>query len=147
MEVPTFLEVDWILGCFGKRKGKAIEAYKEFVARGKGQSALWEELRGQVYLGSEEFVNKLIGTIDSGKDLSEVPMAQKRPAPRALSWYESVAQSRNEAIYKAWCSGGYTQREIGEYFGSGYSRIRLIIKAENEVVKHFVSRVVNRKSD
>ena len=83
-------------------------------------------------LGSEEFVNKLIGSIDGGKDLSEVPMAQKRAAPQELSWYESAAQSRNQAIYNAWCSGGYTQREIGEYFGLGYSRISLIIKAEKK---------------
>ena len=130
VEVPAYLEVDWVLGCFGKRKGKAIEAYKEFVARGKGQAAPWDELRGQVYLGSEEFVTELMNSLDSRKDLSEIPMAQKRPSPQALSWYESAAQTRNQAIYKAWCSGGYTQREIGEHFGLGYSRISIIIKAE-----------------
>lgn len=34
-----YLDVGWVLGCFGRREGKGIEPYKKFVARGKALSA------------------------------------------------------------------------------------------------------------
>ena len=42
--------------------------------------------------------------------------------------YEKAASSRNEAIYSAFVSGGYTMKEIGKYFGLHYSSVSKIIK-------------------
>jgi len=58
------LTTDWLLAAFSNRKGKAIELYKQFVHEGKGQPALWSELRSQIYLGSEEFIEKIQAHID-----------------------------------------------------------------------------------
>ena len=53
--VPEFLRTDWILGQFGKKRAKAQKQYRAFVREGL-ESRPWEELKGQIYLGSEAFI-------------------------------------------------------------------------------------------
>ena len=77
VSAPTYLQTDWLLAAFSKRKGQAIEAYKQFVAEGKGRPSLWQSLRNQVYLGSETFIEKVQQHIDEDKELDEVPMSQR----------------------------------------------------------------------
>ena len=122
------LNVDWIQSAFAKRKTIAIKRYKKFVQEGKGQSSPWEPLRNQVYLGSYRFVDTMLSLLDGGKDLSEVPLAQRRPPPKTLSEYEATSQDRNTAIANAYRSGGYTLKVIGEYFRLHYSTVSGIVK-------------------
>ena len=124
---PAFLDVDWVLAAFGRRKSKAVEGYRQFVAEGKGQPSPWQGLRNQVYLGSDRFVDKMLNTQEGDKDLSEIPKSQRRPKPLSLARYESTACTRDEAIVMAYGSGGYTQKEIGAYFGLHYARVSRII--------------------
>ncbi len=122
------LHCDWILAAFGKRKSKAVENYRRFVAAGKGQPSPWAMLRNQVYLGGEEFVEKVQLLIDDDKDLSEIPSSQRRPMPKPIEHYENTSQHRNEAIVAAYASGGYTLKQIGEHYGLHYSTVSGIIK-------------------
>jgi len=55
---PGYLNIDWMLAAFAKRKSVAIERYKKFVAQGKDQPSPWTLLRNQIYLGSEQFVDE-----------------------------------------------------------------------------------------
>ena len=128
VDPPHCLAVDWLLAAFGERRLDAIERYKIFVAAGKGQPVLWAQLKNQVFLGSEAFVDEMHSLIDSDRELSEVPCSQRRSKPLNLAHYESRAPNRNAAIHEAWLSGGYTQKELGEYFGLHYSTISAIIK-------------------
>ena len=123
-----FLNTDWLLAAFGKRKAVAIERYKEFVSEGKGQPSPWTLLRNQIFLGSEQFVERMQALIDGDRELNEVPSSQRRPTPRALAEYETASESRNEAIYQAYMSGGYTLKQIGEHFDLHYSTVSGIIK-------------------
>jgi len=127
---PVWLEIDWLLAMFGKRKKRAVEGYKRFVKEGKGQPSPWRELRHQIYLGSTNFVSELQGLIDGDKELSEIPISQRRPKPLDLKEYESLAATRDDAIYNAYSSGGYTLKEIGDYFGLHYATISRIVKRE-----------------
>lgn len=34
--VPDWLQVDWLLSCFGRRKNQAMLKFRQFVAKGKG---------------------------------------------------------------------------------------------------------------
>ncbi len=122
------LKVDWIQSAFAKRKAIAIERYRKFIQEGKGQPSPWAHLRNQVYLGSDRFVEKMQSLLDGDKDLSEVPLAQRRPPPKPLSAYEATSQDRNTAIVKAYQSGGYTLKAIGDYFGLHYSTVSGIVK-------------------
>ena len=54
---PAWLETDATLRRFGAKKGPAEEAYRKFVADGKDSGYdPWEQVQGQVYLGSDDFV-------------------------------------------------------------------------------------------
>lgn len=125
---PQWLNTDWTLSAFGEIKRDAVSRYTEFVAAGKNQPAPWEALRNQVFLGSDSFVEKTIALYDGGINISEVPRAQRRRAPKSLAEYASSEDSRNGAIHQAFQSGGYSQKEIGEYFGLHYATISKILK-------------------
>ena len=128
VNVPEYLNVEWVLSAFAKRKSVAIEKYKQFVADGKGQPSPWEFLQKQIYLGTEKFVENMQAMVDGEKELSEIPSSQRRPTPKSLAEYESLSNDRNTAIIRAYESGGYTLKEIGDYFGLHYSSVSGIIK-------------------
>ncbi len=125
--VAPWLQADWILSAFGRRKGEAIDRYRAFVAQGKNQPSPWEQLRNQVFLGSEQFVERLQARVDTGQDLSEIPARQRRPLPKPLEHYAERFPDRNAAIAAAYASGGYSMKEIGEHFGIHYSYVSRII--------------------
>jgi hypothetical protein len=64
-----------MLGQFDNRRKLAITAYVDFVRAGVGLPSVWEGLRGQIYLGNDEFVKKMQQHVGSDKNLSEVPRA------------------------------------------------------------------------
>jgi putative transposase len=121
------LDVDWLLASFGGIKSNAINAYRRFISEGKGQPSPWKELKNQVYLGSDHFVTSMVALIDGSKELDEVPSSQRRPKPMSLEYYERQSETRNEAIAAAYGSGGYTLKEVGEYFGLHYSTVSGIL--------------------
>jgi REP element-mobilizing transposase RayT len=130
---PPWLTTDWLLASFGRRKEEAVERYRKFISDGKNQPSPWKDLRNQVYLGGTSFVSELQGLIDGDEELSEIPISQRRPKPLELEEYEAQAKNRDDAIVKAYLSGGYTQKKIGEYFDLHYGRIsRIVKKARDE---------------
>jgi hypothetical protein len=54
----SFLNTDWMLGAIQQKSGTAEEQYREFVRDGVA-SRQWEELKGQIYAGSEAFNENL----------------------------------------------------------------------------------------
>ena len=127
-KASTYLNTEWLLAAFAKRKSTAIERYEEIVAAGKNQPSPWVLLRNQIYLGSDSFVEKMKSLVDGEKELDEIPSSQRRPTPKALKGYEAESRDRNEAIIKSYQSGGYTLKDIGDYFGLHYSSVSSIIK-------------------
>ena len=113
-----------------------MERYREFVAEGKNQPSPWEQLRNQVYLGSEAFVERTRARLDAGKDLSEIPVRQRRALPKPLHHYSTRFKDRDAAIVAAYASGGYSMKEIGDHFGLHYSYIsRIISRAKKPTEK------------
>ena len=55
--VPEFLSTDWLLEQFGKNRRVAQKRYREFVRDGMAKQP-WDELKGQIYLGSDEFIER-----------------------------------------------------------------------------------------
>jgi len=125
---PDWLHSDWLLAGFGRKKSKAIDAYKQFVSEGKGQPSPWEQLKNQIFLGDEQFVESMQRLIEGDKELSEVPSSQRRAVPKELSYYEREYKVRNEAIILAYASGGYSLKEVGDYFKLHYSTVSGIVK-------------------
>ncbi|MCM8594778.1 REP-associated tyrosine transposase [Accumulibacter sp.] len=131
-QAPDWLERQWILSAFGETEGEAIAAYVGFVADGIGRSAPWKQLRHQLLLGSDGFVDALRSKVPAGVDLSEVPQARQRPTPRPLAEIASRFADRDRAIAAAYASGGYTMKEIGEHFGLHYSRVSRIVRLADQ---------------
>ena len=125
---PDWLHTDWILSAFAARRSTAQQRLRDFVANGKNQPSPWALLKNQIYLGDDRFVKKLQRKIEQEQDLSEIPSAHKRPLAKSLDYYERKGKNRNVAIVLAYQSGGYTMKEIGEYFGVHYSRVSRILK-------------------
>ena len=129
MTAQSWLESDWILGQFSSQRKSAISQYINFVRAGVGLPSIWIDLQNQIFLGSDKFIQKQQKIIEQKETLSEVPRLQRRKLPKSLDYYDKKYKDPNIAIYSAYLSGGYTLKEIGEYFNKHYSTISRIVKA------------------
>ena len=121
-------EVNGLLGQFSKQRKRAIVHYINFVREGVGLPTIWSDLKNQVFLASEKFINDKQTLIDKKGTINEVPRLQKRKSPKTLGFYEAKYNDPKKAIYNAYLSGAYTLKEIGEYFGCHYSTVSRIVK-------------------
>ena len=128
---PTWLNTDFLLSPFGTRKGEGRARYVRFVADGRDQPTIWQQLRGQIYLGDEAFVKKLHQRHRPSDRLTEVPRAQRRAPAKSITHYVRLPD-RKLGMQRAYASGDYTLSQIGEHFGVHYST---------------VSRAVGRRKD
>ncbi len=88
-DAPDWLETDWLLACFSKQRKRAIAKYQDFVRAGVGFPPLWNDVKHQLFLGSEAFVSSMTAKLKDAKkgDLNEVPRRQRRAASKPLEWY------------------------------------------------------------
>lgn len=141
---PDFLTTDWLLARFDERKRKAQSRFTDFVKAGMQiKSCPWTELKGQIYLGDESFVETLLRMIPAGRDkLQEIPKTQKYASRPVLSeLFKGDARSnkreRNRAIYKAHVERGYKLQEIADYLSMHYASIsRIVVQVEREMMKY-----------
>jgi len=135
LSAPTeWINSDWILAQFSKQPKMAIKKYQQFVTQGKNQPKPWEKLRNQVYLGSESFVERAKKKIPNNIDRRELSAEQSKPRMKAksLHHYQQKSKSRNKAIQKAFASGGYSMKEIGDYFKVHYSTVSRVVNAQSK---------------
>ena len=126
---PDWLETRTIFALFSETEPAAVERYIRFVAGGKGQHSPWQQLKNQVFLGSDRSVESMRRTLPQDRDLREVPQAKRRPIAKPLTQYAHDHPQRNDAIVAAFRGGGYTLRDIGDFFGIHYSRVSRIVQA------------------
>ena len=129
---PPWLATDWILSVFSDKRVEAIQRYRAFVSDGKNQPPLWNNLKNQICLGTDDFTQEILSIKPANKDLSEVPLGQRRAMVKPLQHYAESSGNRNEAIALAYGGGGYGMKEIGEHFGLHYSRVSRIISDQSK---------------
>ncbi len=125
------LSTDWLLSQFSADRTAAQESYQYFVTEGNRQASVWKHLKNQVFLGDDQFVEKLQRKLSPDEDLSEIPKAQSRATAQPLEYYAN-SYKRNEAIAHAYATGCYSMKQIGDYFGLHYSRVSRILKSINK---------------
>lgn len=108
---PAWLTTDWILGQFAQRVGPAQAKYRAFVAEGRGGPRPWEQVTGQIYLGSEAFVarhqpNRLI------RDIPRRQTQAQRPSLRTLFERKGTPA---RLIHTAYRHYGYRLAEIADH--------------------------------
>ncbi len=143
LEQPQkWLETDWILGQFGKTAKQAQESYKQFVADGMGKKeSPWEELYSQVYLGKEEFLDRVheVGRRHRHLDVPKYQkhVVKKEPAmvlekigvvygekpDEILKSVRRRREAREVAIYWLKKESGLSLKEIGKRMGVGFSAV------------------------
>ncbi len=133
-----FLTTGWVLSQFGGTKKTAQESYKEFIADGIGGNPPWVEVVGQIFLGSEGFVEKLESILADRKEIAEIPKAQRhasRPVLKVLfAGEQELSKAEKERkVYEAYAAHGYTLKEIAEYFDIHYATVsRIITRVEHK---------------
>ena len=88
---PWWLHVDGMLACFGTCRESAVCQFARFVADGLGTWRMDEHLVGQIFLGSEAFVERHASAVGPA-DPSEIPRAMRRPPAASLAAIESLRQ-------------------------------------------------------
>ena len=134
-EYAIFLTVDWLLSQFGKQRAAAQRKYRAFVTDGIGQRSPWEQLQGQVLLGSDRFVARMAPMLQDKRGLKEIPRRQRFAARPVLHQLSGVRPRfdqarRNAIIFQAHLEYGYTLSEIGHVLGLHYSTISRLINSQ-----------------
>ena len=124
---PEWLQVDFVLTQFAAQRARAIAKYVAFVHEGATLPSVWSQLQGQIYLGSEAFIEKMQKLVDKKPSLTEIPRAQRRALARALTDFAG-GHERNEAIALAYLSGQHTMAAIAEHFGIHYTSVSRLVK-------------------
>jgi putative transposase len=128
---PRWLSANWILEQFGSSQTPARDRYRQFVAAGLDRAPPWCELRGQVLLGTEQFVQALAPKLAAVQDRTETPRSQRlahRPALASLLLStDGVGRAqRDAAIRDAHIRHAYTLAEIARHVGLHYATVSRI---------------------
>ena len=128
---PDWLDAGALLDHFGSDP----EAARHRLAAAIDQvpkAPVWEDLRHQVFLGSDAFVEAMREEAKEAAaargNLAEIPRAQWQTPPPPLENYEEQATTRDEAMAKAYLSGRYSQAAIAAYFKVHYSSVSRAVR-------------------
>lgn len=135
--IPAGLTIDWVLAQFSRTKAVARKRYAEFVEEGARKPSPWGEMKAQVLLGSDQFVESMAPHLDGQVTMHEVPKSQRmllRPSLEVLFSGGQTKFSRNETMAQCYLEYGYTQAEIAVALGLHYATVSRIIKMiENKI--------------
>jgi REP element-mobilizing transposase RayT len=127
---PPWLATDWVLGQFGPRQREAHRRYRAFVAEGRGAPRPWEQVQGQIYLGSEDF----IAQHQPDRVIREIPRRQTQARRPSLGEVFQRGGGEGRLIYVAYRQYGYRLHEIAEHLGVHYATVsRRLKQAETTV--------------
>lgn len=132
---PDFLNTNWILSQFSSDKKKAAEKYKQYILADLKIEFPYDDVVGQILLGSEGFIKKVKGQLTQKlKDnMQEVPREQQLSLSITIDeiFQENIRKniSRNKIIYNVYHNNNFTMKEIGDYLGLHYTTISRIINS------------------
>lgn len=136
---PKFLTTEWVLSQFGKRYDTARKKYIDFVYAGINCANPWNDLRGQIILGKDEFLKTLEELIGEQIDIPEIPMAQRKVlqelyiAPVSLS---KDLKNRNDLIFEMHYKKGMAIGKIARVFSLHPSTVsKVISRCQNSQFK------------
>ncbi|WP_124949925.1 REP-associated tyrosine transposase [Sulfuriferula thiophila] len=123
-----WMATDGVLAQFGRQRGEAQECYVRFVAEGINAASPWPNLKGQVFLGDEQFMLRMQALLESNKHDVQIPQAQRRPPPPALAEIAAQSSRRDEAIVAAYKTGGYSYQALADHFGLHFTTVGRIVR-------------------
>ena len=129
---PEWLHTDWLLEQFGTSRARQIARYVEFVQQGIRGPGVWDGLRGQVFLGSDAFVQAMQDELKAAAKLTqrEIPRVQRRALAKSLDYYRSAFENTKIGMAAAYATGDYTLQAIADAFGVHYSTVSRAINGK-----------------
>jgi len=130
-----WLSTTAVLERFGCESNRASLRFQEFVRDGVHAPSPWSALQGQVFLGSEQFAERMGRTLGSTTVSSEVCRADRLAARPALAAVLPPAivenrSRRNAAIVEAHAIHGYSVAQIARHLELHYSTVSRITNAD-----------------
>lgn len=127
------LTVDWILGQFASERKTAEAAYRKFVKEGISADPIWIDLRAQVILGKDAFVEELTEYVKGRETIAEISKSQRfmhRPTLESLFNEDAIKDRhyRDNLIVDAVLKHGYTQKEVSAHLGMHFTSISRIMR-------------------
>jgi len=127
------LTTDWLLSQFAKEQKAASEQYQAFVLSGIKTESPLKAIKGQLFLGQENFIDKIKHLIRGKENLKEITRKQRYLTRLPLNEIFKDKKSKDQAMYEAHLQYGYTLKDIAEYIGVHYTTVsRTIKKIEGE---------------
>jgi hypothetical protein len=146
-----WLNTGWIWEQFGRGQQQAQKAFRQFVEEGiRGKESPWDHVKGQIYLGSEGFLEEVQKRVKREED-PEIPQVQKRPRfesveellKRVAGVYgvrvEEIvkptrrpSEARQIGLYVSRRVAGLGLKAIGERFEMGYTGVSRRVGAVEE---------------
>lgn len=118
---PVWLEEDWTLKLYGRKKDEARRHYQRFVLDGIGAADPHDEIQNGFLLGSPQFVHWIWESQTNGKEeFKDHPREQRivgRPSLAEIFADIQTKKERNMAIKFARIRCGYLATEIARYIG------------------------------
>jgi REP element-mobilizing transposase RayT len=126
---PAWLTTEVLLGEFGKRRFRARRKYQQFVEEGMGGESIWKDLKGQIYLGDDDFVEQMRGKLGERDEDVNIPLVQQRAPAPMLSAIRCRHSNRDEGIRAAYETGAYSYQEIAKHFKVHFTTVGRIVRS------------------
>lgn len=122
---PDWLQTEWLLSQFGSQRARQTARYIEFVQQGVRGPDVWQQLKGQVYLGTDVFVETMRKRLQTDDKFTsrEIPRTQRRALAKSLAYYRDEFDDAKLGMAAAYATGDYTLQAIADAFGVHYSTV------------------------
>jgi REP element-mobilizing transposase RayT len=126
---PEWLNVAWLLSQFGTNAKSALPAYQAFVHAGIAQTGIWAQLRGQLYLGDDAFVNKMQSKLQTNAMSTEIPRQQRQGNLKTLADYKTdFSNNRDQGMALAYLQDGYSMQQVANFFQVHYATVSRAVR-------------------
>ena len=92
---------------------------------------VWDQLSGQVFLGSETFIKRMQQLADK-TTIGEIPRAQRRPLAKPLDYYQNKHGDVKAAMVAAYATGDYSMQAIADFFKVHYATVSRAVNQRKE---------------
>ena len=127
------LTTDWVLGQFNGKRSKAEQEYRQFVKWGINEKSIMLDVKGQIILGEDEFVDSLADHLKKHKHVPEIPRSQRyanRPTLEKI-FQESILKDRkkrDKKMSEAVERYAYRQSEVARHLSLHVSTVSNILR-------------------
>lgn len=102
----------------------------DFVRAGVGLPSVWDGLQGQIYLGSEAFIERMQSNLSPEQSLAEIPRKPRRPVAKPLALYRvEFADDPRTGMAWAYLTGDYAMKAIADDFDVHYTTLSQAVNA------------------